>query len=299
MSAQPNLFFVTIPDPAGDRRVACWDWPALDGNSSHVTVCVHGMGRQGRDFDELARDLSANRRVVAVDVAGRGQSDFLADPLRYQIPTYVQDLVVVLTELKRQGMQTLDWVGTSMGGLIGMGLAGHPALQAVFAVRRLVLNDVGPVIQWTALQRIGQFFGRDMAHASFEAAADALWAVSESFGPHTRQQWLALCKHMVKAQSDGSVRLHYDPLIAKALALATPESTTQSEAILWSLFDAIQARVLVIRGAESDLLSAETAQAMTQRGPKAQVHVVAGVGHAPTLVAPDQRAAVCAFLDAP
>ncbi len=299
MTAQPKLAFVTCPDPAGARQLAFWDWPAQNGNSKHVVVCVHGLGRQGRDFDELAKDLSRDRRVVAVDIAGRGRSDWLADPLRYQIPTYVQDMLVLLSELKRQGMQALDWVGTSMGGVIGMGLAGHEPLQATFAVRRLVLNDVGPAVQWQAIERIGQYFGRNMAHASLEAAADAMWAVSQGFGPHTRQQWMALSEHMVKTQLDASVRLHYDPAIAKAFALATPESTAQGQAALWALFDAIQAQVLVIRGAESDLLSDATVQEMCRRGPRAQACIIDGVGHAPTLVSLEQRDMVRAFLDAP
>jgi pimeloyl-ACP methyl ester carboxylesterase len=193
---------------------------------------------------------------------------------------------------------TLDWVGTSMGGLIGMALCGAPDLPLPVPVRRLVLNDVGPAIQWQALQRIGAYLGQPVRFASLEQAADVLLTISTTFGPHTRDQWLALTRHMIKPVVDatGGFTLHYDPAIALPFGQTTPESAAQGEALLWQLYDNIKAVTLLTRGAQSDLLTAETARAMTQRGPKARLVEFAGVGHAPTFVAPDQVQVVSDFL---
>lgn len=278
--------------------MAYWEWNATGNPAhSHVIVCVHGLSRQGRDFDVLARELSQHARVVCPDVVGRGQSDWLADPMGYQIPQYGADMVALLAQLHQQApITTLDWVGTSMGGLIGMGITGQPDLPLPVPVRRLVLNDVGPVIQWQALQRIGQYLGFLAKFESLQQAADAMWAISTSFGPHTPAQWLELSRAMVRSLPEGGVTLHYDPAIAVPFRSLTQEAATAGEAFLWQLYDQITARTLLLRGAQSDLLSHETAQAMAARGPRAQLLEFAGVGHAPTLVAADQVAAVRDFL---
>ena len=277
--------------------MAYWQW----GNpaASHVLLCVHGLTRQGRDFDVLAQAVCAQAgeriRVVCPDVVGRGKSDWLKDPQGYQIPTYAADMLALLALIQPA---TLDWLGTSMGGLIGMALAGQPGLPLFAQVRRLVLNDVGPVIEWQALQRIGQYLGRTGAFADEQQAADALWAVSKTFGPHTPAQWLAFTRPMLKPLGDGSGRLtlHYDPGLALPYAAFTQEAAAQGEAQLWAAYDQISADTLILRGAESDLLSSATVQAMLQRGPKARLVEFAGVGHAPTLIAPDQVQAVLSFL---
>lgn len=298
--SQPTLEFVTCPDAQGGHRMAYWQWGQPD--SAHVVLCVHGLTRQGRDFDVLAQALCAHAastgqplRVVCPDVAGRGQSDWLKDPQGYQIPFYAADMLALLQKLQPT---TLDWVGTSMGGLIGMVVAGLPEAPAIAKVRRLVLNDVGPVIEWQALQRIGQYLGNTGAFATQQQAADAMWKTSSTFGPHTPAQWLALCRPMLKPMADGSGRLtlHYDPALAGPFAAATPESTAQGEALLWQAYDRISAQTLLVRGADSDLLSPQTALAMTRRGPKARLVEFAGVGHAPTFVAADQVQAVLSFL---
>ena len=295
--SEPTLHYVLCPDATGGHRMAYWEW----GNpqSSHVIVCVHGLTRQGRDFDVLAQALCAQSgntvRVVCPDVAGRGQSDWLKDPALYQIPAYAGDMLALLAQLKPT---TLDWVGTSMGGLIGLVVCGQTELPLPAPVRRLLLNDVGPTIEWQALQRIGQYLGQPVQFASLQQAADTLAALSSTFGPHTPAQWLALSRHMVKPVPGAPERLtlHYDPAIAAPFLAVTPESAAQGEAQLWQLYDHITATTLLVRGAQSDLLSHETAQAMTQRGPKARLLEFAGVGHAPTFVADEQVQAVTAFL---
>jgi pimeloyl-ACP methyl ester carboxylesterase len=295
----PTLNYVSCPDASGSHRMAYWSWGSAD--APHVIVCVHGLSRQGRDFDTLAQALVARSseavRLLCPDVVGRGRSDWLADPMGYGIPTYVGDMLQLLQQLHGAApVRTLDWVGTSMGGLIGMGIAGTPKLPLPAPVRRLVLNDVGPVIQWAALQRIGTYLGQTGRFGSAQQAADAMWAISQGFGPHTPEQWLALSQPMVKQLPDGGVTLHYDPAIAVPFRGIDEASAAAGQAALWQLYDAITARTLLLRGAQSDLLSRETAEDMMRRGPKPRLVEFAGVGHAPTLIAQDQVDAVCAFL---
>lgn len=304
----PVLHHVVCPGPAAavaegappaGHRMAYWQWG--DPQQPRVLVCVHGLSRQGRDFDTLARALAQHMRVVCPDVVGRGRSDWLADPQAYQFPTYVGDMLALLAQLHAQApVHTLDWVGTSMGGLIGMMVAGLPGLPLPVPIRKLVLNDVGPVVQWEALQRIGTYLGRSGRFASLQEAADAMWAVSTGFGPHTAEQWLDLSRHMVLPAVPGDpgagLVLHYDPRIAVPMGSLTQEAAAQGEAALWQIYDQIQASTLLLRGLDSDLLSAATAQAMTERGPRAQLASFSGVGHAPMLVAGDQVQVVKEFL---
>jgi pimeloyl-ACP methyl ester carboxylesterase len=279
--------------------MAWWQWG--DPAAAHVVVCVHGLSRQGRDFDVLAEALvrrSGGRlRVACPDVVGRGQSDWLKDPAGYVLPTYVGDMLQLLAQLNAAApVATLDWVGTSMGGLIGMGLCGTPNLPLPVPVRRLVLNDVGPAIEWKALQRIGAYIGNTGRFESVQQAADAMWTVSRSFGLHTPQQWLALSQAMVKPLPEGGWTLHYDPQIAVPFRALTEASARDGQAALWQLYDNIRARTLVTRGADSDLLARETALEMTRRGPRARLLEFEGVGHAPTFVTDNQVEAVASFL---
>jgi pimeloyl-ACP methyl ester carboxylesterase len=300
---QPELHYLDCDHAGtspGTHRMAYWSHGVA--HHAHVVVCVHGLSRQGRDFDVLAKRLMGEDgqrcRVVAVDVAGRGMSDWLADPSLYQVPQYASDLVMLLMALQGQGARTVDWVGTSMGGLIGVAVAAQtvltPALK-MLAPRKLVLNDVGPVVQWEALQRIKEYIGADLRFPSEQAAIDAMWKISASFGPHTPEQWRAFSLPMIRP--DGTqFKLHYDPAISVPVRAATLETAAQGEAMLWQLYDAITAQTLLIRGKDSDLISPATAQQMQARGPKAKLAEFAGVGHAPTLIAPDQLAAVEDFL---
>ena len=282
--------------------MAYWDWPAEGADSAHVVICVHGLSRQGRDFDALAQhlqNLQPHCRVIAVDVVGRGHSDWLADPMGYQLPTYAADLAALIVKLRSaQPGLVIDWVGTSMGGLIGMVLAAQPAL----GLRRLVLNDVGPVLQWDALQRIGRYLGQNPSFDSEQAASDYLASISTGFGPHTPEQWQALSRPLLR-EREGRWWLHYDPAIAvplRAMLAVDPpvaqQSVREGEAMLWDLFDRITAPTLLLRGAESDLLTAQTAERMAERGPRVRRVSFPGVGHAPTLIAADQCAAVSDFL---
>lgn len=285
--ASPRLRQVQCLDSCGLHRMAYWEWG--DPANERVLVCVHGLSRQGRDFDTLAADLCGHYRVVCPDVVGRGRSDWLADAMGYAIPAYVADMVTLLARLDAA---QVDWVGTSMGGLIGLGVA---ALRGS-PLRRLVLNDVGPSIEPQSLARIGTYLGAPLRWRSVDAAADALWAISSGFGAHTREQWLALTRPQLVPDGDEGYKPHYDPAIALPFRAITPELARAGEAALWAAWDGLALPVLLLRGAESDLLSRVTAQAMTERGPKARLVEFAGVGHAPTLVQPEQRQAVREFL---
>jgi pimeloyl-ACP methyl ester carboxylesterase len=213
------------------------------------------------------------------------------------VPTYVSDMLHLIGALHAKApVATLDWVGTSMGGLIGMGVAGAPNLPLPTTVRRLVLNDVGPAIQWQALARIGTYLGNTGRFDSVQHAADAMWAISTTFGPHTPEQWLALSQAMVRDLPEGGVTLHYDPAIAVPFRALTEDAAAQGQAALWQLYDNIKAETLITRGAQSDLLARDTAIDMTQRGPKARLVEFEGVGHAPTFVQDNQVEAVASFL---
>jgi pimeloyl-ACP methyl ester carboxylesterase len=183
-----------------------------------------------------------------------------------------------------------------MGGLISIGLCGTPNLPLPAPVRRLVINDVGPVIQWEAVQRIGGYLGKTGRFDTVQQAADAMWAISTGFGPHTPQQWLALSQPMVKPSAEGGVTLHYDPAIAVPFRSITQQSAQDGQAALWQAYDNIKAETLITRGAASDVLSPATAKAMTERGPRARLIEFEGVGHAPTFVTNDQVEAVASFL---
>ena len=296
---EPKLNYLPCADSGTGHRMAYWEWGQPE--AGHVVVCVHGLSRQGRDFDVLAQALIAQSdgavRVICPDVVGRGQSDWLADPMGYQVPTYAADMFALLAHLKPT-TQVLDWVGTSMGGLIGLAVGGQTQFPLPVALRRLVLNDVGPVIQWESIVRIGQYLGRVVQFESLQQAAEAMWAVSTTFGPHTPAQWLELSRHMVTPVpgTESVVTLHYDPAIAVPFGNMTKDSAVQGETVLWQLYDAISSQTLLLRGAQSDLLSPQTARLMTGRGPKARLVEFDGVGHAPTLVAADQVEAVTQFL---
>ena len=230
---------------------------------------------------------------------GRGYRDWLEDPAGYQVPLYVADMLALLQQVHQSApMGQLDWVGTSMGGLIGMALAGEPSIQPLMpaAIRRLVLNDVGPTLEPSALLRIGSYVGQHMRYASEQEAVAEMAQISKGFGPHSPEEWLALSRPMLRPEAGGAVRLHYDPAIAQPMQAMTPEMAAAGEQLLWRLYNQIQAPTLVLRGAESDLLSERTAQSMAASGPRARVVEFAGVGHAPTLVSFDQTAAVLAFL---
>jgi len=266
------------------RRMAYLDWGERSGTKT--LVCVHGLTRCARDFDFLAPEMARRGyRVICPDVAGRGDSDWLKNPMEYVVPTYVSDMMALIAQLE---LESAHWVGTSLGGLIGMGVAALPGSP----IERLVLNDVGPVLTAVSLQRLAQYVGKWPPLPDIEAAEQYVRANSASFGPHTDSEWRFLTEHVVRKNADGSLRMHYDPAIAVAFNATLPSKDVE----LWNFYDAIRCPTLVLRGEQSDLLTRDTAARMTGRGPRARIVEIPGVGHAPTLIHADQIAIVRDFL---
>lgn len=284
---QAQIRTVQCLSPAGLHRMAYKEWG--DPHNSRVLVCVHGVTRVSDDFDNLARALCDEYRVICPDVVGRGRSEWLRDPQYYQVPQYVGDMVTLLARLNAE---TVHWFGTSMGGLIGMGLAsmkGNP-------VSKLVLNDIGPALNSAALTRIGNYIGADTRFPSFDEALQYIKDISRPFGPHADDEWRKLASDVLRQNADGQWIRHYDLRLAMPFKSSTPERARQAEAMLWIAYDAISCPTLLARGADSDLLSPEVARAMTERGPKAKLVEFPGVGHAPTFMHPEQIAVAKEFL---
>jgi pimeloyl-ACP methyl ester carboxylesterase len=270
--------------PHGFHRVVYREWG--DADNARIVVCVHGLTRNGRDFDTLATALADRFRILCPDMPGRGDSDWLRDPNDYAFPTYLTALTAMLAHAHAD---RVAWVGTSMGGLLGIVMAAQPETPIV----RLVVNDVGPTLEAAALARIGSYVGLDPVFDSFEALEAHVRAVSAPFGPLSDAQWEQLSRTTARQLPDGSWRLKYDP------GIAVPFRASGSRpADLWPQWDAIRCPTLLLHGAESDLLSSAAAAAMRTRGPRPELIEFAGVGHAPMLLSPEQIAPVVSFLDA-
>ena len=297
----PRLLYVNCMSPAGIHRMAYWEWG--DPDNDRILLCVHGLSRNGRDFDVLARAMSSTYRVVCPDIVGRGASDFLKHAAGYVVPQYVSDIGTLLARLQPR---SLDWVGTSMGGLIALALAGvvkhaeagfasgkNTALPATtgLSIRKLVLNDVGPVIEPASIERIAGYVGKPVSFASFEDAVSHMKQSAASFGPLTDAQWVDFTRYVI-VQKDGQWTQHYDLGIADVFAILKDEQKLKAgEAILWSAFDALTCPILLLRGQESDLLSADTAAQMQARNPNLRLREIAGTGHAPSLM-PDEQVSI-------
>jgi pimeloyl-ACP methyl ester carboxylesterase len=265
---------------AGFHRIAYVTWGAMTGEPP--VICVHGLTRNGRDFDRLAGVLCDRRLVACPDVVGRGQSDWLKDPAGYGFPQYCADMTALIARL---GVEQVDWVGTSMGGLIGMTLAAQPNTP----IRRLVLNDVGPVLPRRALDRLAGYVGKDPVFADLAAAEAYLREVMAPFGRLDDAAWQEIARFGTRRLPDGRLGLAYDPGIAAGF-----EKSATKDIDLSALWAAVRCPVLVLRGAQSDLLTPEIARTMT---PKADLIEFAEVGHAPSLMVPEQIGAVRGWLD--
>lgn len=267
----------------GFHRLAYTEWGAPD--NGRVVVCVHGLTRTGRDFDALAEAIEDGFRVACPDLPGRGRSHWLTSPADYAPALYLADLAALIARL---GCDEVDFIGTSLGGLLGMMLASQPNTP----IRRLVLNDVGAFVPRSALQRVSGYVGNNPSFRSLDAVEAYLREVHAPFGALSDAQWRHLARHSARLDAaDGIWRLHYDPKLAAPLKEAEP-----SDVDLWALWERVTAPVLVLRGAESDILLLETAEEMLTRGPATELIEFPGVGHAPALMDPQQIAAVRDFL---
>jgi pimeloyl-ACP methyl ester carboxylesterase len=278
-----KLRTLPLDGPFSDIELGYVDWGRPD--APKVAVCVHGLTRNARDFDRLARALvERDFRVVAVDVVGRGRSSWLADPKGYVVPNYVGHLARFLEVME---LGRVDWIGTSMGGIIGMGLAAAEGSP----IARLVLNDIGPFVPREALLTIQTYLGLDLAFASMAELEQHLRMVHSGFGRLADDEWRHLAEHGSR-RDDKGWRLHYDPAIRIPYA-----DLTEGDIDLWAVWDRIACPTLVLRGAESNLLTEATAAEMQRRGPKAKLVVIPEAGHAPALMAPEQIATIVGWLD--
>ncbi|MBA3902980.1 MAG: alpha/beta hydrolase [Rhodocyclaceae bacterium] len=296
----------------GFHRIAYTDWG--DARNPHVVVCVHGLSRNSRDFDRLAAALETDHRVVCMDVVGRGDSDWLDDKSGYSFGTYLGDAAALIARVTTpaaggllESLQArlrggrpvakLDWIGTSMGGLIGMLLAAKPGSP----IRRLVLNDVGPFVPWNALIRLKGHVGSETRFADFAAVERYVRKACSSCGQLDEAFWQHLARHAAVQEPDGGYRLRYDPALSRGLPVhLDPELPIGPEFLrgidLWSVWAAVRCPVLVLRGADSEVLPAETMEEMQRRKPNMKIVEFPGVGHAPALASADQIEAVRDFL---
>ncbi|MGQ0544780.1 MAG: alpha/beta fold hydrolase [Betaproteobacteria bacterium] len=291
----------------GFHRIAYTEWG--HPSCAHLVLCVHGLARNSRDFDYLAAALTPECRVLCMDVAGRGESDCLESKSEYTFSTYQADAAAMLARatappasgfLQRLlGNQEpkLDWVGTSMGGLIGMFLAA----KRNSPIRRLVLNDVGALVPWSALFRMKGYITRGRSFADLAEVEAYLRDVCATFGPLTGEQWRHLARHGARRNADNLLELKYDPKIGEGLhGHIDPEFPIGPDLLrgidLWKVWSKIECPVLVLRGAESEVLLKRTLQEMHERKPDMEIAEFPGVGHAPALMSEDQIAAVKRFL---
>lgn len=281
-TSEPRHATVLGLGPNGFHRVAFAEW---GGRGSPALLCVHGLTRNGRDFDEVASALRSRYRVVCPDLPGRGRSEWLSNPLDYSYPVYLSDLNALLARLD---VEAVDWLGTSLGGILGMMAAAQPGSP----VRRLILNDVGPFIPRAALARIATYVGEAPLFRDVAEAESFLRTIHAPFGPLTDDQWARLAARSVERLSDGRFRLAYDPALAVAVGIF-PVPDFQ----MWAIWDQIRCPVLLLRGGESDLLPAEVAREMQHRGPAVELVEFPGVGHAPALMAEEQISVIREWLE--
>lgn len=268
--------------PNGFHRVVYREWG--DAENEQTLICVHGLTRNGRDFDTLAAALSKDYRVVCPDVAGRGRSEWLPVKADYGYPLYCADMAALMAHLR---VESVDWLGTSMGGLIGMLLAASPGTP----LRRLIMNDIGALIPKAALERIASYVGGDPRFGSMAELDAYIREIYAPFGQLTEAQWHGLVESSARTTPEGTIGLSYDPGIAEPFREGPLEDVD-----LWQAWDSVHCPVLVLRGADSDVLLADTAKEMQQRGPKAELVELPNVGHAPMLMSDDQIGTVRKWL---
>lgn len=276
---RPRAGQLQAPTPAGNVLLRWVEWGPADGRP---VLCVHGLTRNGRDFDALAMALAEQgRRVVCPDIPGRGMSGWLPDGMAYAVPTYLAALAPLL-----EGLGEVDWVGTSMGGLIAMGQCAVPGAR----IRRLVLNDIGPFVPVAALERIRAYLSAPVEFADVAGLEAHLRRVHAPFGALSDLEWAHLAAHSARMTPAGRVVPHQDP------AILTPMRGALVDVDLWALWLAVAQRpVLVLRGETSDLLLPETVAQMAE-SPDVRVETIPGCGHAPALMDPAQIALVAGFL---
>lgn len=260
---------------SGFHRISYIQWLSEKPTNENI-ICVHGLTRNCRDFDPLAQALQQNANVYCPDIAGRGQSDWLLNPQNYGFPTYMADMAAFMSHIRKE---KITWLGTSMGGLIGMMLAAYPNSP----IEKLILNDVGPYIPYASLAPIAQYV-KNTPEFDDPAALEAhLRLIHAGFGPLSDEEWKHLAQHSTKHTASGKLTFHYDPQIAVPM-----ENASEQDVDLWPVWEQIKCPVLIIRGEHSPLLTKETADEMLKRGPDAELIEIPQSAHAPALMSADE-----------
>lgn len=278
--------YITCLDSVGSHRMSYSQWGQED--NPNVLICVHGLTRNGRDFDFLARELEEKYCVICPDIVGRGESDWLTDPKDYNLMVYAKDIFTLLQQLN---LTKVDWLGTSMGGLIGMAIASQPEST----IRRLIINDVGPFIEQTALQRIAGYLLKEKPiFSNLADAEDYVRSTYQPFGNLTDEQWQHLTQYSVKPLPGGGYRLNYDPQISHPYQNTPIDSLKAQE--FWQWWETINCPILLLHGQESDLLLLDTIGKMKEIQSQMTVVSFPNVGHAPALMDKEQIGVIKSWL---
>lgn len=292
--------FVICGSDEGYHRVAYTEWGKPNSDNSAV-VCVHGLTRNSRDFDALAMYLSSqNHHVFCPDVVGRGDSSWLKNSNQYNFKSYIMDMDILIG---RTAATQIDWIGTSMGGLIGIMMAALPNTP----IRRLILNDIGPQVPIHALWQLAKYVGKDPDFSSKEQAKEYFKTIYAEFGNLTEEQWTLFTEHSIFERAPGIYASKFDPSIhdfkfklqtVKEL-LYSPHKALEGilfDIDLWPLWRKIKCPVLIIRGRQSKLLLPEHIKKMQRIHPKVDVYVVEDAGHAPALLETAQHKRIADWL---
>lgn len=285
MAETPKIKKITL----GERNVMCAVWKSENPLKPPV-FCIHGLARNGRDFDYIAKDLSKDRDVYAPDMVGRGKSDWLKEGQHYTYDLYVEDILQILDSL---GLRQVDWIGTSMGGILAQRMAyEHPQL-----IRKMVINDIGAIISVQMMQRLNDYIGKRMLHSSEADAENYLRACYAGFGLTEDWQWDHMLDHGFKKLETGQYLLTYDPNLLNAILDAQGRVTLKENISLWPFWDSIEHPILLLRGEFSDFLSHEMAQEMIERNTNATLLEFSNCGHAPALMNYEQVLSIENWLD--
>ena len=286
----PDIHFLVLSDPSSLKKMRRLAWREYgDAHNKRVIVCVHGLSRNSLDFDKIAQVLSTHYRVISVDVAGRGESDWLEDKNDYNYGVYLNDMHALFAHLQ---LNCVHWLGTSMGGIIGMMLgAQYPAL-----IRRLILNDVGCVVSAEGLKRILGTADKKWMFDEKAAALAYLKTVITTFGIQSEEDWEYMFWASFKQTEEGKYCFRHDPDITRAFRESAMQDQGIQDVDLSMFWNAISCPVLLLRGMESDIITHEAASIMGKR-PEVSVVEFEGVGHVPALLDSQQIETVTNWLD--
>lgn len=309
---EPTLHYLLCTNPRGWHRIGYWEWG--DPDNDEVLLCVHGLTRNGRDFDALARRLSHRYRVICPDMAGRGTSDWLEDADFYTFAQYVGDMATLIGQVQPE---RINWLGTSMGGLLGLTFiymlsqtATTPLTgtrcnaeaplwlrQKSNPIHKLILNDIGPELALDGMKNIARYAEITESFPDYAQAVDYARTHWTGFGLETDEQWALFTEHYFVTDMKSQWIPHYDPAIIRAFVRGLNYPMQESQDFLWSVFQQLQIPVLLLRGEHSDLLSAEVYQRMLDEQPRAQGWQTPRAGHAPSLTHEDEIQVIEQFLN--